>query len=250
MATNPANGGFLLNMQRPETVTAGSETSGFEISYAFMENPTLKYKSGAESTTINITLTAVSEISGFALINCNLSAAAQIRFRYCSDGTFSTVIEEKTVSSTGGKNSYLVIDAPPSTKYLQLYISDPGNPPEIGVIYLGESFQFPHNYSWGYENEFCVAKEVDTTDEGVHFETPGPGEDPAPEWENFKLTFSRTDSQFRQQFFPLIRPSKKVFMPSYTQPECHYGIVPEKTLKSKRNRDGDTYTISFYEDSI
>lgn len=250
MPTNPANGGFLLNMQQPEAVTASSQVSGFEISYAFHKNPTLKYNAAADTTTINITLPAAAEISGFAVINCNLSAAAQIRLRYCTDGTFSTVIEEKTVSSTGGKNNYLVIDAPPSTKWIQLYIYDSGNPPEIGVIFMGTAFQFPHNYSWGVESEFHVAKDVDTSDEGIHFETPGPDEEPAPEWEKFSLTFSRTDSQFRQQFFPLIRVGKKIFLPSFLGPECYYGIVPDKSLKAKSNRDGDTYSITFMEDSI
>ena len=248
------NGGFLLKPIRPSEVTADDEKEGYEIGFAFEKNPSLVYCSEGSTTTINMTFSPARQITGVALINHNLHESASILLRFYDTGGFSTPIVEKNIP-WHRKNIYINIKDNPAYQYVQIQITVPSGNIQIGVIFPGTSFQFPYNFAWGYEEEFCVTKEVDTTDYGVHFETPDPYDEAESaetvgEYEKFKIDFDNIPSEHYSSFFDLIRPGKKVFIPSFSKPGCHYGIVPDKNLAASKYRGIDKYSIRFWEDAI
>ncbi len=97
---------------------------------------------------------------------------------------------------------------------------------------------------------FRVVKQVDTTDEGLHYETPGDTTETVPEYRTFTISFDDVDRQHQEEFEPLIRPHDKIFIPSYTQPRCFYGIVPNTTLEEDRKKSGDAFNIRFLEHAM
>ncbi|UCH93621.1 MAG: hypothetical protein JSV88_25580 [Candidatus Aminicenantes bacterium] len=254
MTMRPENGGFLLGRIIPQGFAASSEAEGNEIGNAFEKDPTLLYKSIESTITINMTLKQYELIQGISLVNHNFPETVEIKFRFCTDDSFSpeSIEIEKTIPYAP-KNTHLITnDIQQTYKYLQLYISS-NSPIQIGYVYLAKkAFQFPHNYSWGYEDKFEVLKLTDTTDYGINYETPDPdeGEPPAPESRKFRITFNDIDNQFYETFFDLIRPGKKIWIPSFQGAKCHYGIIPDDSIDAKRKKGTDIFSIRFWEDAI
>jgi len=244
---NAANGGFILNRYIPTDVTADYETVGFEITNAFDPIASLKYRAGNATATIRMTFETPFDLTGFALIRHNLNTSATVKLRSYTDGNFSTLIVENDVTVSGGIDTYATFINMNEVQYLELYISSDQDDIEIGVIYPGESFQFPRNYKWGFKRRFKTPKKTETSDYGIHFETY-PEEQ--PEWNEYQIEFEHVDQDYFDQYKALIRPGKKIFIPSFTGPFCHYGIVANDALEAHRNRPGDTYGLEFFEDAI
>lgn len=251
--SNPGNGGFILSWKKPDSVVADSEAAGYEIGNAFLKYPTKVFESESNTVSINMTYNTAWKPTGIALINHNLTEIAVIKLRFYLDSNFSTLDDEKTIPYNV-KNTYLVIDESTIGEYhyIQLYISDTSiSSIQLGVIFPGTGFQFPHNYSWGYVEDFNVGKDVDTTDGGFHNETPDEEEEiQAPEYTKVEITFSSVDPGIHNIYKNLIRVGQKIFIRSFTSPKCYYGIVPNKNLKATKEKKGDTYSIQFWEHSL
>lgn len=248
---NPENGGVISGRSKPETVWASTEAQGYEIDHALNKNPMEIYKSTTSTTTIKMTFPSPIKMTGFALINHNLTESATISLRFYTDANFTQLDTEKSISHAP-KNTYVIINDISEYKYILLYIDNPGQSEiKIGLIYPGTSFQFPSNYTWDYDDEFNIVKEVDTTDEGIHFETPDEDQnEPVPEFTKLKITFRDIEREHYETFKALIRVGKKVLIPDYTINECFYGIFPDKKLPIKRKLEGDTFSLNFWEDAI
>ncbi|NIR04216.1 MAG: hypothetical protein GTN82_02185, partial [Candidatus Aminicenantes bacterium] len=122
---------------------------------------------------------------------------------------------------------------------------------KIGCIYPGLAYQFPYNYKFGLETEFHVVKQVDTTDEGIHFETPDEDDNvTAPEYHRYRMNFGDLKHQYFHEYCELIKPGKKVYILKFTEMECYYGIVPDQSLKKVTTRNEDTYSLRFFEDAL
>jgi hypothetical protein len=250
--SNPGNGGFILGWNKPDTVVADNEAAGYEVTNAYQKYPTKIFKS-ENIVSINMTYNLAWKLTGIALINHNLTETANVKLRFYLDSNFSTLDDEKTVPFNV-KNTYLIIDE--STigdyNYIQLYISDTSiSTIQMGVIFPGTGFQFPHNYSWGYIEYFNVGKEVDTTDGGFHIETPDEEEEiQAPEFSKTEIKFSSVDRSIHDVYKNLIRAGNKIFIPTFLEKTCYYGIIPNKNLKATKEKKGDTYSIQFWEHSL
>lgn len=251
--SNPGNGGFILNWKKPDSVVVNSEAAGFEIPNAFIKYPTKVFQSNSNTISIDMTYNTAWKPTGVAVVNHNLTETANIRFRFYLDSSFSTLDDEKTVPFNM-KNTYLIIDE--STigvyNYIQLYISDTSiSSIQIGVIFPGTGFQFPHNFSWGYNEDFNVGKDVATTDGGFHIETPDEEElIQSPEYSKFGITFSSVDPEIYNIYKNLVRVGNKIFIPSFLSQNCYYGVVADKNLKATKEKKGDTYSIQFWEHSL
>ena len=244
---NTANGGFITNQKIPSEVTADFETEGCEIALAFDPIPSLKYASGNSAATIRMIFETGFDLTGFALIRHNLNTATAVKLRSYTDEIFSTLIVENDIEITQGIDTYAIISNMNEVKYLELYITTDLDTIEIGCIFPGDAFQFPHNYNWGFKRKFKVPKKIETSDYGVHFETFS---EEKPEWHEYQIEFEDVDQAFYDEYKALIRPGKKVFILCFTNPLCHYGIVPNEALEASRNRPGDSYRLDFYEDAI
>lgn len=249
--SNPGNGGFILSWNKPDSVVADNEATGSEIPNAFIKYPTKVFKSGSNNVKINMTYNTAWKLTGIALVNHNLTAAAVIKLRFYLDSSFQTLDVEKTIPYNV-KNTYLIIDE--STigdyQYIQLYVSDTSiSSIQMGVIFPGTAFQFPHNFSWGFEEDFNVGKEVTTTDGGFHIETPDKG-DITPEYSKIGIKFSSVDPAIHDVYKNLIRPGNKIFIPSFLKQDCFYGVVASKNLKAIKEKKGDSYPIQFWEHSL
>ena len=251
--SNPGNGGFILAWKKPDSVVVNSEATGFEIQNAFIKYPTKIFESESNTINIDMTYNTAWKSTGIALVNHNLTETADIRFRFYLDPSFSTLDDEKTIPYNK-KNTYLIIDE--STigdyNYNQLYISDTSiSTIQIGVIFPGTGFQFPHNFSWGYIEDFNVGKDVATTDGGFHIETPDEEElIQAPEYSKMEIKFSSVNRSIHEVYKNLIRPGNKIFIPTFLEKTCYYGIVATKNLKGTREKKGDTYSLQFWEHSL
>ena len=247
----PENGGFLLKWQKPLEVSADSTATGSDILNAFEGDPTFLFTSQNSTLKVNMRMKEPVNITGFSVVNHNLPETATIKLRYCLDNGYENSIDVEKTISYYKKNTYLAYQEVQQYEYIQLYISSSG-PISFGCLFLAKlAFQFPHNYSWGYDDEFEVIKEVDFTDYGVGYEYPNPdnGDDPAYERRKYRINFSDVNREHHEKFFDLIRPGKKVWIPNFTALKCHFGIVPDKKLSSKKNKSGDTYSVGFHEDS-
>ena len=251
--SNPGNGGFILSWKKPDSVAADHQATGFEIGNAFIKYPTKVFLSGSNNVKINMTYNTPWKPTGIALINHNLTQTAVINLRFFLDSNFSTLDDEKTIPYNV-KNTYLIIDESTIGEYhyIQLYISDTSiSSIQFGIIFPGTGFQFPHNYSWGYTEEFNVVKEIDTTDGGFHEESPGEDQEiTAPEYSKIGITFSSVDPGIHDVYKNLIRVGNKIFIPSFLKQDCFYGVVADKTLKTTKEKKGDTYSIQFWEHSL
>jgi len=251
--SNPGNGGFILDWNKPDTVAADHQATGFEIENAFSKYPTKVFLSGSNTVKINMTYNTAWKLTGIALVNHNLTAAAVTKLRFYLDSSFQTLNVEKTIPYNV-KNTYLIIDESTigNYKYFQVYITDTSIASiQIGVIFPGTGFQFPHNFSWGYTEEFNVVKEIDTTDGGFHEETPGEDQEiSAPEYSKIGIIFSAVDPGIHDVYKNLIRVGNKIFIPSFYKQGCFYGVVSDKTLKTTKEKKGDTYSIQFWEHSL
>lgn len=247
---NPENGGFLKNWAKPSTVTATVQDTDFEISKAFRFDPNETFCASASAVTINLTYSSPREITGIAFINHNLTPASNSFIRFFeTEFTGEPDVELSIPFAT--KNTYLIIDPGLVYNKIQLYIEDQSlEMIQVGVIYPGESYQFPYNYSWDYEVEFSVVKEVEVTDCGLVIETPSEDDtDPVPEMTKYRISFSDIDRNF-EDIKALIRRGKKVFIPDFTVNECHFGTVPDFSITSRNTYEAEEYSISFWEDAI
>jgi hypothetical protein len=244
--TNPSNGGFLLSWKKPSLIDATHAVAGYEADYAFTKYPTQIFKTSTGSTIIEMSFAAGSAPKGIALINHNLTENASIVLRTYSDA-FVTFIMNRTIPFNS-KNTCLVFDDNDSI-YLKLVISDTSlDSIEIGAIYTGKTFQFPFNFKWGHTIEGTVMKQVDTSTEGFHFETPDEeSTSPIYKYRKFALSFNDIEHKYFDSFFSLLMPGPKVFIPSFAKSDCALGIVPDRVLSNKKNRTGDEYGLSFLE---
>lgn len=244
------NGGFLKRRVKPVSVQASQQETGYEIDHAFTLIPSQVFESGTltANLTIDMDFGAQTSFLGFALINHNIPDTATITFYYSSTG-FTPPFDAFDVMTWHEKNIYMFCDR--SYRYVRIEIAAVGSSIRIGVIYPAlERFQFPHNYSWGYKREFVVAKVVTTSDYGVHFEEPNEESAvTAPEFEKLWLTFDDVKDQYYESYKDLIRVGKKVYIPAFTAGLCFYGIVPNTKLTSVSAREGDTYSLDFFEDA-
>lgn len=249
--SNPGNGGFIMNWNKPGTIEADSEKTGNEIESAFIMYPTQIFESTSGSVSIKMTYSTPWKLTGLALINHNLTETAAIQLLFYTDANFTTLADEKTIPYSQ-KNTYIIIDENVigQYRYIELSISDSALATiRIGIIFPGSGFQFPHNFSWGYTEEFKVDKHVDTTDGAFHHETPTEKSE-VPEYSKFKITFNSVDPGIHDLYKKLIRVGNKIFIKSFQEPECYYGIVPDKNLKAEKEKKGDKYSIEFWEHSL
>ena len=246
----PENGGFLLKRIIPETAVASTQATGYEIEKSFTQIPSQVFKSEelTEALVIDLDFGEVVALQGFGIVNHTIPETATITLKYSSAG-FLEPWEATDEIPWREKNTYIFIER--TFRYVQLHIDATAGVLQIGALFPAlVKFQFPHNYSWEYEQDFEVAKDVQVSDDGVHFEYPdGDSQVVAPEYEKFKITFNDIDKQHRESFKRLIRPGKKIFIPDFQSLDSHYGIVPDKVLKTVRALRGDTYILRFSEDA-
>jgi hypothetical protein len=242
MANN--NGGILLSRQKPTTYSATNYQTGYEIANAFDPNPSLVFKSSQNSVTINFAYNAPVSLEAIALIFHTIPENATVKFRKCTAGYIKQVEYDVPIQE---KDTYCRFNESTSYQYYQLYISASA-PVQIGCIFPAlTAFQFPHQYSWSFKKKFEVKKEVETTDEGFHIETPGEDETPPLEYLEFTITFNDADSSFYKDYCNLIRVGNKVFIPLFSENVCYYGIVSNNELDGEIDMSGDTYNITFLE---
>lgn len=249
MSTNPENGGVILGRYKP-TAVADTEAEGYEIDKAFNLNPTQIYKSTASTATINMTFSQ-DKYTGWGIINHNLTSTASIALRFYTESTFTNLDHETTIPFSM-RNTYILIPGISEYSYIQLYITDPSlTEIEIGIIRPGKWEPFPCNYKWGYQEEFCVSKDIDTTDEGIIFESPGEDEEqPTPEYSKLRITFENVKREHYDYFKNLIRVGKKVLILDPDKQECFFGVFPDKKIPGVRKLEGDTFSLQFWEDAI
>lgn len=243
---NPENGGFILNRTTPSQITCGQEATGYPATNLFTDNPNQLFKSSGSSTVyINVAYSGIPTLTGIAFINHSIPPGAIIKILWY-EGVWQTY---KTFSmiTWNSKNLYFKFSQPRIYQSFKIEISLLTAAIYIGELYPGTAYQFPYNYEWGYEETFTVVKEVVTTDEGIHFEVPTAQ---APEFSRYAIKFSNSPSENLSLFYDIIRPGKKVFIPSFITPQCHFGIVPDTELKANRTDKGDEYPIRFWEDAI
>jgi hypothetical protein len=237
-----SNGGFLLRAQIPYAYTADNYNPGYEIGHAFDPYSSIVFESSQNAVTIRFSYTIARKIEGISLINHNIPETATMKFRYCLNDQYDMDVEKNI--SWAERNIYLFDTLVSTYSYYEIYISA-GQPIQIGYIFPAKTaLQFPHMFSYSYKKKFNVGKSVETTDEGVHIETPAEN---APEWYEFSITFDDVVQSFYSIYCDLIRPGNKVFFLSAESPECYYGIVPTKALDAQVEFSGDTYTIDFFE---
>lgn len=236
-----SNGGFLLRPQIPDVYTATSN-AGYEIDFAFDFYSSIVFESVQNTAIIRFSYQTARKIEGIALINHNIPETATMKFRYCLNDQYNIDIEKNIPWAE--KNTYLFDTQVSTYSYYEIYI-DSNQPVQIGFIFPAETaLQFPHMFSYSYKMKFQVEKNVETTDGGVHIETPTEN---VPEWHEFTITFDDVDHSFYPTYCDLIRPGNKVFFLSSGSPECYYGIVPTKVLDGNIEFSGDTYSIEFFE---
>jgi hypothetical protein len=250
MSTNTENGGVILGRYKPTAAIASTEAEGYEIGSAFNLNPTQTYKSTGFTATINMTF-PLDKYSGWGIINHNLTSTASINLRFFNEPTFTTP-EREIAIPFNERNTYILIPDISDYSYIQLYVTDPNlSEIEIGTIRPGKWSPFPCNYKWGYQEEFCVSKSVDISDEGVLFETPNEDEnEPIPECTKLKITFENVEREHYNYFKNLIRVGKKVLILDPSDQECFFGIFPDKTIPGVRKLEGDNFSLQFWEDAI
>jgi hypothetical protein len=225
-----ANGGFLLYFQKPDAFSASNQEINFEIEKAFEFNPSIIFESTENTVSINFSYTVARKIEALALINHNIPETAAAKLRYCTDDTYLSFIEKDIPYAA--RNTYIIDTNTSYYNYFQLYISSSA-PIQIGCIRpYSTAFQFPHQFSYSYKKRFHVVKEVDTSDEGLHLETPGEDDDPPASYFEFSLNFYDVDTALYDQYKSLLLPGNKVFIPSFSKTEGYYGIVPTKILDS------------------
>jgi len=254
MSTNPENGGVITKWYFPETVVASTEAQDHEITKAFSFSPQETYESTGNTITIDMTFTTEIIMTGFGIINHNLTAAAAIELRFYLNSSFTT--PDRVVTLTyAKKNIYQIITEITGYRYIQLYIQDDNlSAISVGILYPGTWEQFPGNFTIENEEEFCIGKEVDTTDYGVHFETPGEKEnETVPEYLKLRINFSNIKREHIEFYKSLIRIGKKILIidPTDQEEECYFGLFPDNTLPFKRHYlEGDTFSLRFWEDAI
>ncbi len=249
--TRPENGGFILNRKLPASLLCNQTAQGYSIENAFSGNPNFIWKSdGSINIYIKITFANPIKLSGGGIINHTIPATATVMLHYYYDA-FLTYAGNSGSWTLNEKNMYKIITEVEYQYYsLSIALSESSSV-QIGEIHLGDSLQFPHNFSWGYEEEFEVVKKVDTTDEGVHYETPDDKDTyTAPSFSKLTVNFDDINNQYYTTYKTLIMPGKKIFIKNFTKPECYFGIVPNTKLKAKKKRTGDSYSIGFWEDAI
>jgi len=245
--TSNTNGGFLLYRQKPDFYSADTKP-GYEIKNAFTFNPSIVFESNSSSVTINFSYTEARKIEALVFANHNIPETATKKLRYCTDDTYSNYIEKDIPWAE--KNTYLIDTTTSSYNYFQIYISSSA-PIQIGCIipYL-TAFQFPHQFSYTYKKRYIINKDVDTSDEGLHIETPTEDEETPTSYYEFTVKFNDVDSQYYNNYKKLIFPGNKVFIPSFTKVEGYYGIVASKSLDGDIDIAGDTYSLEFREHAI
>lgn len=241
------NGGLFLKRQIPDSYSADNQLAGYEIGKAFDIFPTVIYDAGNTTTVIDMTLTDPAAATGIALINHNLAPTASVRYRRGNDATFSTFVDDFPFPIY--PTSTCIIVASSGYQYVQLEITNTVNI-QLGGIYLGTAWQFPHNYDWGNIWDFEVDKKTDSTDSKFHYETPGEKDEPATECSKFSMKFKGVNQQHFDSFKPLVRPGHKIFVPNWLEARCHYGVVPDTNLKNTRDQDGDYYGVRFWEHGL
>ncbi len=248
MTTNAGNGGFIWKRKYPTQFVSVPSLTGHEIENAFQNDPTWLYTSdGTSPLPIKMVFESNKKFSGLGLINHTIPPTATMEIVFYSDA-FITPLYTTSIPYTI-INTYKLFEEIQS-EYVKLQIGNvTGLNVSIGELYLGEKFQFPHNFSWGYEEEFNILKDVDTTDDGIQYETPGENEE-TYEYSKLRFTFNDVNMEYFEIYKNLIRPGKKVFIPNFNKPECHFGIVPNKTLKRQKKRTGDDYSLEFWTDAI
>lgn len=243
---NPENGGFILNRMTPNEINCSQEVTGYPATNLFTNNPNQIFKSNGSSTIyINIAYSTPITFTGVAIINHSIPSNANLKIHWY-DGIWQTYITFTSVP-WNQKNLYFKFLTARTHQSYKLEISSLSSAIYIGELYPGTAFQFPYNYEWGYEEIFNVVKETVTTDEGIHIEEPATQ---APEFSRYNIKFSNSPEENLSQFYDCIRAGKKVFIPSYTTPQCYFGVVPDKELKATRTFNGDEYCIRFWEDAI
>lgn len=249
-----ANGGLLMKRIQPININTTYAEEGYEAVNALNANPSLIYLSDRQIVGIRLTFAENLPLPhAITLVNHSLKVGAVVTLGYYEDAAFANLIGVVPMT-VREKDMFRIVTASDIAdvgQYLKINVNANADNFSIGVIFPSGVFQFPHNFSWGYDVEFVCEKEVETTDYGYTIEIPGDDDTwSAPEYHKIRITFDDVNRAYHSQFLQVIRPGKKVFFPSPAQGECYYGIVPDKKLTAKKNKTGDTYTINFQEDAI
>ena len=256
--TIPAdNGGFIKNRVITKNVSAGTfYDPNSEIDNIFTGVPSQYFETPFnlnidQPLCIDMTFPDPVSLNGFGIVNHNIPTNATVKLKYWSAAGFSEPADDFDTITITPKNTYCFITQ--TYQYIRLEIDAPGYTIKIGELFPAQTkLQFPHNFSWGYDDEYCVAKEVTTSDAGQHFEEPDVevGDDPAAAYEKLSMSFGPVDREHFDIFKELVIPGHKIFIPDFTQATCYMGIVPDKAFKAKRNLKGDSYSLRFWEHAI
>jgi hypothetical protein len=245
-------GGFIKNRYKPDAVTlvSGGEKTGYGIDHAFNTNPTQVFMSTSNTVKINMSYLTAKTITGFGIINHNLTESADMILRYYADAGFTTLLLEHEISCHP-VNTYSIIEDAPTCNYIQLYIYDaPIQYIKMGVIFPGLTFKCPTNFDYELTIEYTVIKDVRDTDEGLHLEYPDPDIEPdIPSFTKLTLNFKKVGNEFFDLYKPLIKPGKKILIPDFSDGSCFYGIIPNSVLSSQY-RIYHEFSLEFLEDAI
>ncbi|MCK4763188.1 MAG: hypothetical protein KAW12_13410 [Candidatus Aminicenantes bacterium] len=250
------NGAMLLHPAVPETVTASDAVTGYEVSRAFTFLPSEIFDSGpiAGHLTIDMDFGAATGLWGIGLINHNLPAGTVVVVQFSGSGfdLFDSA-EEVEITIPGESQTPANVYAFFGRKYRYVRIRIDGlNRVTIGEIFAAKkSLHFENNYSWGFSAEFTVAKQFDTTDDGIHFETPEYGDsDPVPEYMKLWYRFDDISQLQHVSLRDIIRVGPKIFIPDASLPECFHGRCPDSKLPVKHEKGKDVYAFRFWENAI
>ena len=171
---------------------------------------------------------------------------------YCLNDSFEVDIEKNVTWQE--KNIYFIDQAIGTYQYFQIYISSTA-PITLGCIFPGlDAWQFPENFTIRRKHKYHVGKKAESSDDGMHFESPDPENDEnetdPPEWQELGITFKCTDESLLPQYRKLIRPGKKILIPNFQEGLCYYGIIPNSEIDASRDLGEDQFSLDFWECAV
>lgn len=247
-----SNGGVIMKKAKIVSIVADNYITGYEIEKALDHNPSYIYNSQNNTATIDITLDTPQKVPGWGFINHNLTPIATMKLRYCLNSSFEIDIEKDV--SYFEKNMYFIDQAIGTYQYFEIYISSTA-PITLGCIFPGlDAWQFPENFKIRRKHKYHCAKRAESSDDGMHYESPDPENDEnetdPPEWEELGITFGCSDESLLPGYRKLIRPGKKILIENFQEGLCYYGIIPNDTIDANRDLGNDQFSLDFWECAV
>lgn len=245
-----SNGGVIMIKSKIASISADNNYPGREIGFVLDHNPSLIFQSQNNNVTIDISLVSPGKVPGWGFVN--LSLCTSIKLRYCLNSSFEIDIE-KDVQYTE-KNTYFIDQAIGTYQYFQVYITSTA-PITLGCIFPGlDAWQFPENFTIRRKHKYHCAKRAESSDDGMHYESPDPENDEnetdPPEWEELGITFKCSNATLLPEYRKLIRPGKKILIPNYQEGLCYYGIIPNSVIDASRDLGEDQFSLDFWECAV